>query len=220
MSPDELRAALEVILSRLSSRGFDVRPLVFEPPASDDDLGSLESELGVQLPPIFRALLQKYSRHVEFRWFSPNEVDFPKPFQSNFGGDLHWSVEFTKQFDADKNSWISEVFSNPEDPYDSIWHNKLAFFGVGNGDYLALDLSPERYEEVVYLSHDDGEGHGYTLAQNVMDLLSRWVPVACTGGEDWQWLPFTNSRQSPIDPDGAEAGRWRWILGIAETVEN
>jgi hypothetical protein len=216
MSPDDLRTALESIQSKLSSRGYDVRPLVFEPPASSDELTSLESRLGAELPPSLRKLLQEYSRRMEFSWFAPDDVNFPKPFQSNFCGDLHWSLESIEQFDSAKSGWIAEVFPNPDDPYDAVWHNKLAFYEVGNGDYLAVDMSPDHYEEVVYLSHDDGEGHGYRLAPNVIDLLHRWVPLACTGGEDWQWLPFTDDRQGPINPEGDEAGKWRWILGLSE----
>ena len=198
------------------SRGYDVRPLVFEPPASSDEIAALESRLGRELPPSLASLLQIYSHRVEFSWFAPDNVEFPKPFQSNFSGDLHWSLESVEQIDSDKSGWISEVFPNPDDTYDAIWHDKLAFYDVGNGDYLAVDLSPDRYEEVVYLSHDDGAGHGHALAPNVIELLQRWVPLACAGGEDWQWLPFTDGRQGPINPDGDAAGRWRWILGLSE----
>ena len=216
MSPDELREALEAMQRRLLSRGFDVRPLIFESPASSDELEALESRLDIELPPTFKKLLHEFSRHIEFRWFAPDGVDFPKPFQSNFCGDLHWSIEFTEQFDSAKDSWVTEVFPNADDPYDAVWHNKLAFYEVGNGDYLAVDLSPDRYEEIVYLSHDDGEGHGYVMASNIIDLLRRWVPLACTGGEDWQWLPFTESKQGPINPESDEAARWRWNLGLSD----
>ena len=215
MTPGELRATLESILNRLSSRGFDTRPLVFDRPASADELADLESRLGFGLPPKFRSLLQQYSRHVEFRWFTPDGVDFAMPFQSNFSGDLHWSLEFTEQLNADKNDWIKTVFPDPEDPYDAVWHNKLAFYEVGNGDYLAVDLAPERYEEIVYLSHDDGEGHGHVMAANAIELIRRWVPLGCAGGDDNQWLPFTDSRQSPIEPNSDTAEKWRWILGLS-----
>ena len=216
MSPDVLRHTLDAIRQRLSSRSFDVRNLVFEPPASPADVDALERKLNLQLPPTLRKLLQEYSRHVQFRWFAPEGTDFPEPFRSNFCGDLHWSVSFTEQFDSAKNEWISKVFSDPSDSYSVVWHNKLAFYEVGNGDYLSIDLSPDGYEQIVYLSHDDGEGHGHVLAANVLDLLDRWVPVACTGGEDWQWLAFTQNKASPIDPTGDAAKKWRWILGIPD----
>jgi len=84
------------------------------------------------------------------------------------------------------------LFPDERDPYDVVWHHKAAFYEVGNGDYLAFDLSARNYERVTYLSHDDGQGHGHALAHDFGDLLDRWVPLACTGGEDWQWLPFTS----------------------------
>jgi hypothetical protein len=76
----------------------------------------------------------------------------------------------------------------------------VAFADVGNGDLLALDLAAGAASAVVYLSHDGGEGHGYRLASDFAHLLHRWMPLACTGGEDWQWLPFTTSPTSEIDP--------------------
>lgn len=216
MSPDEFRADLETMQRRLLARGFDVRPLIVKPPARADELAALESRLGIGLPPSFRKLLAEYSGQVEFRWFAPDGVDYPKPFESNFGGDLHWSIDLVDEIDSVKNSWIAEVFPDADDPYDAVWHNKLAFYDVGNGDYLSIDLSPDRYEQVVYLSHDDGEGHGYVMASNILDLVRRWLPLACTGGEDWQWLPFTDSKRSLINPDSDTAKRWRWLLGLCE----
>jgi hypothetical protein len=57
---------------------------------------------------------------------------------------------------------------------------------VGNEDLLALDLADATRGAVVYLSHDDDEGHGYKLAPDFADLVRRWMPLACTGSEDWQ----------------------------------
>jgi pimeloyl-ACP methyl ester carboxylesterase len=113
-----------------------------------------------------------------------------------------------------RRSWVEEVFPDPSDPYDAVWHDKLAYADVGNGDLLALDLGREANGAVVYLSHDDGEGHGYRLASDFADLLRRWVPLACAGGEDWQWLPFTTSPTSEIDPNGANGLLWRNALGL------
>lgn len=210
-----LKLQLQELLKHFSSLGYDARELVFEPPAELDEVQSLERELGFQLPPSFRDTLLTISGHVQFRWFAPSDLEFPKPFKSNFSGELHWSIEFTKSFNKAKNDWVKKVFPNPSDPYDSVWHNKLAFQEVGNGDYLAIDLALSTYEQIVYLSHDDGEGHGYVLAEDFRELLKRWVPLACPGGEDWQWLPFTNDRTTPIDPVCENAKAWRDLLSIA-----
>lgn len=209
-----LEQQLQHVLKQLSSLGYDARELVFAPPAKPDEVRALEHDLGFPLPSSFRDALLAVSGHVEFTWFT-RDLEFPQPFQSNFSGDLHWSVEFTKSFNEAKNGWVTEVFPNPSDPYDSVWHNKLAFYEVGNGDYLAIDLNPSTYEHIVYLSHDDGEGHGHVLAEDFLELLRRWVPLACPGGEDWQWLPFTNDLTTTIDPNCHNAKAWCELLKIA-----
>lgn len=154
------------------------------------------------------------SRRVGFWWFAPDDVKFPAPFRNNFSGQLEWSIEHLPEYDEARAESVEQVFPQTDDPYDSVWHNKLAFAPVGNGDYLAIDLSPAHYERVVYLSHDDGEGHGYVLAADLPDLLRRWVPLACPGAEDWQWLPFTRNHESGIDPACENASTWQRLLAL------
>lgn len=202
------------IHDRLAAKGYDVRPLVFEPVATERQAQRLEAALGLALPPSFRRALLGISSHVEFRWFLPDAVKLPEPFVSNFSGDLHWSLAFTEQLESSRRSWVEQVFPNRSDPYDAVWWDKLAFYEVGNGDMLVIDLRPATYEQIVYLSHDDGEGHGYVLAENFESLLHRWVPLACSGGEDWQWLPFTKNKGGPLDPDCENAQTWRSLLGL------
>ena len=210
----DLRATLWSILSRLTAIGYDTRPLVFGPPAAEADLQALEEELGHPLPASFRGVLSFVSGNVEFRWFAPVGNKYPEPLHQNFSGDLHWSLDLIRQFKRDKSQWIETVFKNPQDQYDRVWHNKLAFHEVGNGDYLALDLALPTHGQVVYLSHDDGEGHGYVMAESFAKLLSVWVPLACTGAEDWQWLPFTNNKSTCIDPTCENATQWRCLLRV------
>lgn len=175
---------------------------------------SVEDDLNIALPASLRRVLLTVSSHVEFRWFRPDGLKFPPPFRSNFSGQLHWSLDYLRSFNQAKDSWIETVFPNRADPYDVVWHDKLAFLEVANGDYLSIDLSPEKYEQVVYLSHDDGEGHGHVLAEDFGGLLRRWLPLACTGAEDWQWLPFTDGKSTMIDPACRNAILWRSLLGI------
>lgn len=94
-----------------------------------------------------------------------------------------------------------------------MWHDKLAISEVGNGDFLAVDLDPAAAGAIVYLSHDDGEGHGHRLAADLTDLVDRWAPLAFAGQEDWQWLPFT-ADGGPIDPTCEAAHQWRALLGL------
>jgi hypothetical protein len=85
---------------------------------------------------------------------------------------------------------------------------------IPNGDYLGIDLSAGHHGEVVYLSHDDGDGHGYVLGADILDFLRRWTMLGCPGPEDWQWLPFTPSETSMLEPNGAAARKWRKLLGL------
>ncbi|MBO9701771.1 MAG: hypothetical protein J7604_16310 [Sporocytophaga sp.] len=52
-------------------------------------------------------------------------------------------------------------------------------------------MEPNNYGKIVYLGHDDGEGHGYIMANSFSDLLNKWTKLGCVGGEDWQWLPLS-----------------------------
>jgi hypothetical protein len=174
----------------------------------------LEKELGFKLPRTFRNNFLNLSRHVEFNWFTPKDHDFPEPFHEIFCGDLHWSVEITRTLNKEWNENIQSLFPDRSNPYNAVWHEKLAFYEVGNGDYLALDLQPETYEQIVYLSHDGSGQNGYVLAANFEDLLDRWVPLACPGGEDWQWMPFTNDGNTSIDPNSENGREWQKLLGI------
>jgi hypothetical protein len=210
----DLQRRLRFILDSLSRQGFDVRPLVFRQPASEAELVEVERELGIELPSSLRRVLGFVSAHVEFRWFAPKDRRFPEPFHQNFSGDIHWSLPLLLQYARDKQQWIETVFKNPDDPYDRVWHNKLAFHEVGNGDYLAINLDPASQGSVVYLSHDDGQGHGHVLAPSFAALLETWVPLGCPGAEDWQWMPFTNNLTGPINPASAYATQWREQLQI------
>ena len=43
-------------------------------------------------------------------------------------------------------------------------NTKLGFMNIPNGDVIAFDMKESEINpSVVYLSHDDGEGHGYIL---------------------------------------------------------
>jgi hypothetical protein len=184
MNRDEFITACQNWLCLIDAINGDVREFICEPPCSVSEIVEFEKEMGLVLPSFMHRALIEISSHVEFRWFLPK--DFPRPtrFKSNFCGEIHWSLDLLKEYHESKQGWIANCFPNKNDPYDKVWHNTLAFHHVANGDFLAVSLNPESYEKVVYLSHDDGEGHGFFLANNFIDLLDRWVPLGCPGGED------------------------------------
>jgi len=191
-----------------------VQALFVEKPAKEGEVAMLESKLGFELPSSLKEVLLEFSKKVEFRWFMPDDFELEGDLLQIFSGEMLWSLEWIAQFNEDKNGWRDEVFSNKEDPYDVVWHNKLAFHEVGNGDYLAIDLSHPNRQPVVYLSHDDGEGHGIEMAKNFKEFVFLSSRLGCVGAEDWQWLPFTSIDAPYINPDCENAKKYRDALGV------
>jgi hypothetical protein len=198
-------------LRACNALGGDARPLCIGPPATDIEVAEIERALGLTLPASFRRVLTEFSAEFQVAWFLPHGMK--TPFTDIFCGDLTWSLRRLPALEEGHRRWVTNAFPNPHDPYDSVWHGKMAVHEVGNGDYLALDLV-RADAPLVYLSHDDGQGHGYILGNNFEDAVSRWIPLGFVGAEDWQWMPFVTSAGSGIDPTCANARRWRDWFGI------
>jgi hypothetical protein len=212
MDYELLRNRIEVITSRIKEIGGEVQEVIIDEPASLEQIIKIEEQLGVKLPESFKKVLNEFSANFSLRWFLPDNMEQPNEFREIFSGRPHWSLELLPQFEEDRMGWIENVFPNPEDKYDVVWHNKLAFCEVGNGDYLAFEISNSDDAPIVYLSHDDGEGHGYKIANNFIEFIDNWSRLGFVGSEDWQWLPFTTSPDSGIVADG-EAAKWfrNWL---------
>ena len=181
-------------------------------PAKEEEILEVEKRLGYKIPEDFRDILLKYSSCFEYDWniykgVSEKQIELPDNLKGIFAGDLHWELNVLVKFQEDNKDWIEECFPDYNDEYDRVWHNKMLFYEVGNGDYLAIELEKENYRKIAYLSHDDGDGHGYYLANNFKELVSNWSKVGCVGGEDWQWLTFYRSGVG-IDPSCENAKLW------------
>lgn len=200
--------------NRIIEIGGKVRELVIDEPAREIDILKVEEELGSRLPYSFRKAILEFSSNFSFRWFLPDEYSLPDNLRGIFGGTPHLGLDLTVDLDKERKEWVENVFFNPHDPYDRVWHNKLAFLSVGNGDYIAFDLNGDEDPPVVYLSHDDGTGHGYILGNNYIDFLNRWSRLAFVGGEDWQWLPFVANKQDGLNPNSENAEEFRNSLGL------
>ncbi|HEX6169515.1 MAG TPA: SMI1/KNR4 family protein [Chitinophagaceae bacterium] len=209
-----MKEKLLIFLELIKKLGGDVRPLIFESPANFDDVHEIEHRLKFKIPDEFKSVLLTLTSHFEFKWFLPDDFKLPAELKGIFCGELHWGTDFILQFNQSKDEWIKNAFPDIDNEYDKVWHNKFVFQEVGNGDYLSIDLTPSSYGKIVYLSHDDGEGHGYVMANTFTDLLRNWTPLGCVGGEDWQWLPFCENKTSGINPDGDNAKLWYKAIGL------
>jgi hypothetical protein len=201
---------LSSFLRRIESLGGNVDSLTIERPAEESELAEVETGLGRSLPTELRRFATTVSRRIAFRWHLPENFKLPQALREIFAGGLDYDVSRIPEHESGRAGWQANCFPNADDRYDVVWHNKLGFHDVPNGDYLGFDSEGR----VVYLSHDDGQGHGYVMASSFLDLLMRWVPLGCPGPEDWQWLPFVSSATSGILPDSENAKSWLGVIGV------
>ena len=188
--------------------------ITIDGPASAADVEWMETFLGVGLPPALRRFFLEYARSVDFRWQLPDGFPVAQRFEGIFCGGFSLSLAALQGHEPSRREWVTGCFPDPSNAYDAVWYQKLAVIPIMNGDYIGIDLRPEHHGEVVYMSHDDGDGHGYVLGADIIDFLRRWTPLGCPGPEDWQWLPFTSGKASMLEPDGEAAREWRRTLGL------
>ena len=209
---------LNLFLEKIEDLGGEVEPLTIEKPATEEEIKAVEAKLGYTMPPHFREVLLENTAHLEFYWdindITDEDEDFlPDEICGIFAGKLRFGLDLLLLYEEYRAGWQKDVFPNYEDEYDRVWHNKMCFQKVFNGDYIAIELEPENYGKVVYLSHDGSENHGLYIADNFKEFLMNYAAVGCTGGEDWQWESFY-TQDKGIDPSSKNAKTWYKVLGI------
>ena len=213
---------LNLFLEKIEDLGGETDPLTIEKPATEEEIKAVEAKLGYTLPPHFREVLLENTAHLEFGWdiddiIDEEDISLPDKLAEIFRGKLLFGLDLLLDYEENRQDWEGEVYPNSDKEYDRVWHNKMSFFQVGNGDYIAIELEPENYGKVVYLSHDGSENHGLYIADNFKEFLMNYAAVGCTGGEDWQWEPFYTKGKG-IDPTSKNAKTWYKVLGITPRV--
>ena len=209
---------LDLFLEKIEDLGGEVEPLTIEKPATEEEVKAVEVKLGYTLPPHFREVLLENTAHLEFWWdiddiIDEEDISLPDKLAEIFRGKLLFGLDLLLDYEEDRQDWEGDAYPNSDKEYDRVWHNKMSFQQVGNGDYIAIELEPENYGKVVYLSHDGSENHGLYIADNFKEFLMNYAAVGCTGGEDWQWEPFYTKGKG-IDPTSKNAKTWYKVLGI------
>ena len=203
-------AALEAAIAKggIDSSAWGVGRVEVGGAAPPDELSAIEASTGLPIPAAMRALFLA-ARSVQAVWHLAEGVAPPEPLRDIFAGECTWSVDALPGEIESYRGWVAEVFPDPNDPYDAVWHGKYPWLHVPNGDLVALDDRGR----VVYLSHDDGEGHGFVLGRDVFAFLDAWTRLGCPGPEEWQWLPFVAGGGEGLDPDGENGRAWRaWFV--------
>ena len=209
---------LNLFLEKIEDLGGEVEPLMIEKPTTEEEIKAVETKLGYTLPPHFREVLLENTAHLEFGWNISNFLEEKEDFLSDelrgvYYSDLLFGLDLLLDYEDNRQGWVREVYPDYNNEYDRVWYNKMAFLHIVNGDYIAIELEPENYGKVVYLSHDGSENHGLYIADNFKEFLMNYAAVGCTGGEDWQWEPFYTKGKG-IDPTSKNAKTWYKALGI------
>ena len=209
---------LDLFLEKIEDLGGETDPLTIEKPATEEEIKAVEAKLGYTLPPHFREVLLENTAHLDFYWdindiTDEGDISLPDKLVEIFRGQLLFGLDLLLDYEDDRKGWVKEVYPDYNNEYDRVWHNKMTFHQVGNGDYIAIELEPENYGKVVYLSHDGSENHGLYIASNFKEFLMNYAAIGCIGGEDWQWEPFYTKGKG-IDPTSENAQAWYKVLGI------
>ena len=209
---------LNLFLEKIEDLGGETDPLTIEKPATEDEIKAVETKLGYTMPSHFREVLLENTAHLDFYWdindiTDEGDISLPDKLVEIFRGQLLFGLDLLLDYEDDRKGWVKEVYPDYNNEYDRVWHNKMSFHQVGNGDYIAIELEPENYGKVVYLSHDGSENHGLYIASNFKEFLMNYAAIGCIGGEDWQWEPFYTKGKG-IDPTSKNAKTWYKVLGI------
>lgn len=188
--------------------------LEVEEPAGIEEVEALENRLERKLPLQIRDFFLKYSKKCEFSAYLPDDFELPHELREIFSAAFTISLEELEDAENQRKGWVENCFTNEADAYDAVWHHKLGFMNVPNGDVIAFDVKDNKVNPVVYLSHDDGEGHGYILDNDFDTYFEQLLLVGACGNEDWQILPFCSDGQSGIISDCKNAKEYRRIIGL------
>lgn len=201
-------------LASIEKIGGETEELIISDKASIEDIKKVETLIENELPHSFKKVLTQFASSVYFSWSLPDNFNLPTQLKGIFCGECIWSLDKLSSIVDSQKSWVKECFSNPNDEYDKVWHNKLAFIEVVNGDFISFDLEYMPDPPVVYLSHDGDISNGYILGDNFFDFIDKWTMLGCVGTEDWQMEPFIDSPTSGLNAYCDNAFKWRALIDL------
>jgi hypothetical protein len=192
---DKLIEKCSSTLEKIQSNGGKIIELEKSEPSSELEIKNKESNLGVNIPSEFKKILMD-SKQLYFRWSLPDEAILPQEFREIFSGEIGWSIDWLEYWGVDST-----------EDYAINLKGKLTFFQVGNGDYLAFDLSMnnDRNPPVVYWDHETD--NVIPIAPSYMEYLIKMTELSCIGAEIWQYESFISPQGIETKSDKAE--RWK-----------
>ncbi|MEV5111540.1 SMI1/KNR4 family protein [Bacillus sp. LBA3-1-1.1] len=182
----------------------DIESFVVEKSATEEEIKLIEQQLGYPLPISFKEVLVKFSKQVELRWSFPDELSIPAEFNDIFAGELCWNLDSIEDLTE-----VADSLKDVGDNYGENLRQKLAFYTVPNGDYLALDLNSNNEDAaVVYWDHE--EDSVTYVADNFIEFIEKFTDLHLIGAEIWQWEIFIDSKG--INTDSEIAQKWKKLF--------
>ncbi|MDA2252439.1 SMI1/KNR4 family protein (plasmid) [Bacillus cereus] len=182
----------------------DIESFVVEKSATEEEIKLTEQQLGYPLPISFKEVLVKFSKQVELRWSFPDELSIPAEFDDIFAGELCWNLDSIEDL-----AEVADSLKDVGDNYGENLRQKLAFYTVPNGDYLALDLNSNNEDAaVVYWDHE--EDSVTYVADNFIEFIEKFTDLNLIGAEIWQWETFIDSKG--INTDSEIAQKWKKLF--------
>lgn len=204
----------QAALDACKRKGGECRPLVIAPPALPNDVDEIEKKIAHVLPTSFRKVLTDFSADVEISWSLPGDCKPPPLFENLLAGECTWGLFHMVHLAEGYQLWIDAIDDANAPSYDPIWHNKLAFAEVGNGDLIAFDLKFMPDPPVVYLNHEEGDMNGWRLGDNFIDFVQRYSLLGCSGYDNVLMEPFLLDANSGLDAYGENARKWQEWFGL------
>ncbi len=214
MNYKKIRALFIAVKNAYESIGAETE-LVIEEPASIAEVEAIENRLERKLPLQIREFFLQFSRRCQFSAWLPDDFKRSDELDEISSAVFLISLEEAADAENSRKAWIEDCFTDETDEYDLIWYHKLGFMNVANGDVIAFDLQEDEINPpVIYLSHDDGEGHGYILGKDFNTYFEQLLLIGACGNEDWQMLPFCSDAGSGIESECKNAKEYRGIIGL------
>lgn len=177
---------------------------------TEEQICELEEEINNKLPEDFRQVLKKYSSRIDFNWYMDGEIE---GFEAIFCGGsdgLLWGFDQLSSMYKNYLGWIETCFPNIENTYDKVWHHKIPFLEVGNGDMLAFEIIDDKNEyPVVFLSHEGSDFNGSRLGENFIEFITNWSNVGCIGTDDWTLEIFYDKDANKLMSDSLLINEWK-----------
>jgi hypothetical protein len=122
---DNYLSQWESILNRVKNVGGKIKRIKVGSQAKLREIEKIESKLGFSLPDSFRSILLNFSKSYYFEWEIPETAMPPEELRRLNYGRFGWNINWI-EYDAD------------------ISKDLVAFYPLGNGDYLMFDQRENR----------------------------------------------------------------------------